>query len=64
MGSAVYTNKQEEETMSWKAKNEGKGEQVQKREQVGKWGQGLKWEKSQKENCLLFDLISKQSCDL
>ena len=30
------------ETMSWKAKNEGKGEQVQKREQVGKWGQGLK----------------------
>lgn len=42
MGSAVYTNKQEEETMSWKAKNEGKGEQMQKGEQVGKWGQGLK----------------------
>lgn len=42
MGSTVYTNKQEEETMSWEAKNEGKREQVWKGEQVGKWGQGIK----------------------
>lgn len=42
MGSAVYTNKQEEKTTSWKAKNGRKGEQVWKGEQVGKWGQGLK----------------------
>ena len=34
MRSTVYINKQEEETMSWEAKNEGKG---------GRCGRGNRW---------------------